>query len=105
MIQYTIVMKPVTKEILKLSADRIMLELDDSEYDSLIEELNEISLSLEEISKIPGIDEISPMTFPFDVTSTHLREDEAGKPLDKEDALKNSSDVVDGQIRLPKVVG
>ena len=61
MIQYTIVMKPVTKEILKLSADRIMLELDDSEYDSLIEELNEISLSLEEISKIPGIDEISPM--------------------------------------------
>ena len=38
-------------------------------------------------------------------TGTDLREDVVEKPLDRDVALKNASDVVDGQIRLPKVVG
>ena len=59
------------------------------------------------ITRIPSIkvDEASPMVFPFDVTTTFLREDVPTTPLSNEDALKNASDVIEGQIRLPKVVG
>ena len=44
------------------------------------------------------------MTFPFDVSTTYMREDVVEEPLSNEEALKNASDVKDGQIRLPKVV-
>ena len=57
------------------------------------------------ISEIPGLDELKPMTFPFEVTTSYLRQDVATEPLPRDEALKNASDVVDGQIRLPKVVG
>ena len=98
-------MKPVNKDILKLAADKIMLELDEEEYDSLVNELKDIVLSMEEMACIPGIDDVEPMTFPFNVTTETLREDIPEKPLSKEEALKNARDVSDGQIRLPKVVG
>ena len=98
-------MKPVNKDILKLAADKIMLELDEEEYDSLVNELKDIVLSMEEMARIPGIDDVEPMTFPFNVTTETLREDIPEKPLSKEEALKNARDVSDGQIRLPKVVG
>ena len=57
------------------------------------------------LDEIEGVNDISPMTFPFDVSIDYLREDEAKTPLSKEDALKNAKNVKDGQIKLPKVVG
>ena len=43
--------------------------------------------------------------YTVDFFNNYLREDVVEKPLDRDVALKNASDVVDGQIRLPKVVG
>ena len=45
------------------------------------------------------------MTFPFECETDFLREDEPTTPLTQEEALRNAKDVVEGQIRLPKVVG
>lgn len=44
------------------------------------------------------------MTFPFDVTTTFLREDDVTETISKEEALRNAKDIVEDQIRLPKVV-
>ena len=41
----------------------------------------------------------------FNVTTDYLREDVAETPLTKEEVLANAKDVLDGQIKLPKVVG
>ena len=98
-------MKTITKEVLKTSANKLLFEMEDAEYDTLLEEFSTVLKQMEIIGTIPGVDDVEPMTFPFDVTTDYLREDIAKKPLDRDEALKNASDVVDGQIRLPKVVG
>ena len=98
-------MKQITKEGLRECANKLMFELSDEQVDRLYNEFSIIIEQMSLIGEIPGVDEAAPMTFPFDVTNTFLREDVAAKPLDREDALRNAKDVVDGQIRLPKVVG
>ena len=97
-------MKPIDKETLKIAADKVMLSIDDEQYDSLILELNELCEQMDEIASIEGIENAEPMSFPYDVTTSYLREDVAENPLSKEEVLQNSRDVEDGQIRLPKVV-
>ena len=98
-------MKTVDKNVLKGAANKLMFDMEESEYDTLLEEFDVIIKQMKLISEIPGLDEIQPMTFPFKVTTSYLREDIATEPLPRDTALKNASDVVDGQIRLPKVVG
>ena len=97
-------MKKIDKNILKESALKLMFDMSDEQYDTLIDEFNILTKQMELISEIPGVDNAIPMTFPFEVKTTFLREDEPATPLDRDEALRNASDVVDGQIRLPKVV-
>lgn len=98
-------MKKVTKELLQESAKKLMFTLSDEELEKLVKEFDIIQQQMELIGEIPGVDDVEPMTFPFDVTSDFLREDEATIPENREEILKNAKDVQDGQIRLPKVVG
>lgn len=98
-------MKTVNKDILKASANKLMFDMSDEQYDTLLAEFDTFLKQLELLNEVPHIDEVEPMTFPFEVSSNCLREDVAEKPLNKDEALKNSGDVVNGQIRLPKVVG
>jgi len=98
-------MKKVDMQLLKQSANNLMFDMAESEYITLLEEFSVIIRQMELISTIPGLDDVEPMTFPFDVSTDYLRVDEAVSPLSQEEALQNASDVVDGQIRLPKVVG
>jgi len=97
-------MKKITKESLNEAANRLMLELTDEELDILMNELSIIIKKMEEVGRLPGIEESEPMTFPFDVTNSFLREDDEVSELNKEDVLKNAKDVQDGQVKLPKVV-
>lgn len=97
-------MKTVTKEVLKTTANKLMFDMPDEQYDQLVSEFGILIKQMNLIGEIDGVDTAEPMTFPFDVTNDYLREDVATAPENKEDILKNSADVVDGQIRLPKVV-
>lgn len=97
-------MKKVDEKVLRTVADKLMFDITDEQCQSLLKEFNTILKQMELIGEIDNIDEYSPMTFPFEVTSSYLREDVASEPLNKEEALKNAKDVKDGQIRLPKVV-
>ena len=98
-------MKPINKDVLKTAANKLMFDMDENQYETLLNEFSTILKQLELMGDIPHIDDVEPMTFPFEVTTSYLREDVVQKPLDRDEALKNASDVVDGQIRLPKVVG
>ena len=97
-------MKVINKEILKNTAEKLMLEFTEEEYDRLVEEFDIIIKQMELIEDIDGVDQAERMTFPFEVTNSYLREDEPTEPLSKEEVLKNAPDVCNGQIKLPKVV-
>ena len=97
-------MKNVNKEILKKAANSLMFDMSDEQYDKLEKEFEIILKQLDVISHVKGVDEISPMTFPFDNSITYLRKDVAGTPLNQREALKNSKDTLLGQIKLPKVI-
>ena len=97
-------MKKVTKEMLKECANRLFFDLTDDELAILEEEFKTTISQMELIGKISGIDDATPMTFPFEVTTDYLREDIPGEPLPIKEALKNANSVKDGQIKLPKVV-
>ena len=98
-------MKEVNKSVLKEAANKLLFDMSEEQYDTLLEEFNVITKQMLLIKEIPGVDDETPMTFPFDVGVTYLREDVPSEPLERDTALKNAKDVVDGQIRLPKVVG
>ena len=98
-------MEPINKEILKTAASKLMLDLSDSQCDKLLVEFSKFQKQLDYISEIPNVDDAEPMVFPFDVVNSYLREDVVEEPLTQEEALKNSSDVENGQVRLPRVVG
>ena len=97
-------MKNINKETLKTAANKLMFDMSEEQYNHLLNEFDVIVSQMNLIGKIKGVDNATPMTFPFDVTSTKLREDVATTPLERDVALKNAKDVVDGQIRLPRVV-
>ena len=97
-------MKKVTLEVLKEATNKLLFDMSDEQYQNLLNEFDIILSQMELISEIDGVDDATPMAFPFEVTNDYLREDESSTPLSKEDALKNAKDVVDGQISIPRVV-
>ncbi len=97
-------MKKISKEMLKECANRLYFDMSDEEIEVLKQEFETTISQMELIGKIKGIDDVEPMTFPFEVTTSYLRDDIAGTPLDIKVALKNANSVKDGQIKLPKVV-
>ena len=98
-------MRKITKETLQEAATKLMFTLTEEELDTLVKEFDIIVKQMELIGEIPGVDNVEPMTFPFECSVDYLREDVATEPVDRDEILKNAKDVVDGQIRLPKVVG
>lgn len=98
-------MKAINKEVLKDAAKRLLFEMSEQEYDTLLKEFDVVIKQMELIGKIEGVDDYAPMTFPFDCTTTYLREDIPSRPLSKDEALRNAKNKLGGQIKLPKVVG
>lgn len=97
-------MQEITLELLKKCANNLMFDMKETEYETLFHEFDVLTKQMDLIGKIQGIDDEEEMTFPFPCEVTYLREDEPEEPLPREDVLRNAKDVVDGQIRLPKVI-
>lgn len=98
-------MKEVTVDLLKKCANNLMFEMTDSQYEMLYEEFGVLIKQMALLEKIEGLEKVEPMTFPFECSTSFLREDEASTPLPREEALKNAKEVIASQIKLPKVVG
>lgn len=97
-------MKKVNKEILKEAANKMLFDMSEEQYATLLKEFDVILKQMDLISQIEGVDDVEPMTFPYPVYSTYLREDVVKETLTQEEALKNAKDVSHGMIKLPKVV-
>ena len=97
-------MKKIDKELLKEVSHKLFFEMSEEQYDTLLREFDVVTKQMELISVIEGVDDAEPMIFPYPVSSTQLRKDVAEEPLSQEKALKNAHDVINGSIKLPKVV-
>lgn len=98
-------MREITKDLLKNCANNLMFEMKEEEYQTLLEEFSVLKMQMDLIANIKGVDDAEEMTFPFPCEVSALREDIEGETLSREEVLKNAKEVIDGQIKLPKVVG
>ena len=97
-------MKEYNLAVLKDAANRLLLDMSESEYETLLNEFDIVTKQMKPLGDDKELDKIEPMVFPFEIYTTELREDVAEEPLTREQAIKNSQRKVGGQIKLPKVV-
>lgn len=97
-------MKQYNIEVLKDAANRLLFDMSDSEYETLLSEFDIVTKQMGLIGNNRELDNYEPMAFPFEVYTSELREDIAEEPLTRDEALRNSQRKVGGQIKLPKVV-
>lgn len=95
----------VTKEKLKDYAGKLMFDMDDAGYDRTLEEFKTVEKHMALIGGIENIDSVEPMTFPYVIYHSSLREDEVKECLTNEEVLANSKQTKANQIKVPKVVG
>ena len=95
----------IEKEKLKKYANKLMFDMDDSEYQTLQEEFEVILKQMDLISQIKDIDKVEPMTFPF-FKDTYLREDTINDAdvLTVSEVLENAKQIAKDQVKVPKVV-
>jgi len=94
----------ITKEKLKSYANKLMFDMNDNEYETLLQEFDVIEQQMDLVANIEGIDKVKPMTFPFDMDYVTLRNDEEVKTIDYMDALSNAKDIKGREVKVPKVV-
>ena len=94
----------IEKEKLKSYANKLMFDMDEDEYKTLQEEFETILKQMDLIEKIPNIETVEPMTFPFSNQDAKLREDEIGDYLTTGEVLENTKYQVNDQVKVPKVV-
>ena len=97
-------MKEYNIDVLKDAANRLLLDMSEDEYKTLLNEFDIVTKQMKSLNENSALDKLEPMVFPFEIYTTELREDIAEEPLSREQALKNSQRKVGGQIKLPKVV-
>ena len=97
-------MKPYNKDVLKDAANRLLFDMSEAEYDKLLSEFDIVTKQMQVIGENKEIDSVEPLVFPFECSTSYLRDDEPEEPLSREEALKNSPRRAAGQIKLPRVV-
>lgn len=97
-------MKMYNIDVLKDAAHRLLFDMSEAEYETLLKEFDIVTKQMELMGVNNDIESYEPMVFPFECATSYLREDIPGEPLTREEALKNSSRKAGGQIKLPRVV-
>lgn len=94
----------VTKQKLKDYANKLMFDMNEDEYETLLSEFDVIEKQMELVANLEGIEKVNPMTFPFEMDYVSLRDDENIRTIDYMDALSNAKDIKGREIKVPKVV-
>ena len=96
----------IEKERLKKYANKLMFDMEDSQYSTLQEEFDTILKQMDLISNIPNISNVEPMFFPFINEDVELREDVVieNDELTVDEVLMNAKSVSKDQVKVPKVV-
>jgi aspartyl/glutamyl-tRNA(Asn/Gln) amidotransferase C subunit len=91
-------------EELKDLATRLKFDMSEEEYKTLQEEFEVILSQMELLGNIKGLDDVEPMTFPYAVFASLVREDEVGELMSYDEIFSNIKNSRFNQIRVPKVV-
>lgn len=96
-------METLDKAYLKTLANQLMFDLDDQEITEL---QNDFKVLLKQISLLDKVDttNVAEMVYPFEETTSFLREDKIEHVISQADALKNAKTVMAGHVHVPKVV-
>ena len=94
----------MNKETLKMLANKLMFTMEESEYDTLLEEFDTMIKQMDLIGEIKGIENVEPMVYPFELDDVSLRDDKVVDELDVDLILQNSGSSLYNQVKLPKVV-
>ena len=96
----------ITRDVLDKLAKKLMFKMNEEEYQTLESEFDIILKQMEYIDKIDGIENVNPMTFPFDLEldDNDLREDIYNNEIDFNDMVINVKDYDDNRVKVPKVV-
>ena len=94
----------IEKEKLEMYAEKLFFRMNDEEYATLQKEFDVILKQMDIISKIEGISEVTPMTFPFEKEGTCFREDVIKDTLQIEEVIANAKETSYEQVKVPKVV-
>ena len=94
-----------TKEMVDNYALKLLIGLTPEENKMVLDEFDIIDHNIDLINEIPGISEVEPMTHCLDDFTCELREDEIVESVPIDDLLRNSDDVEDREIVVPRVVG
>lgn len=84
-------------------ARKTMFKIEDAEMAALVQEYDTFLHHVEALELI-DTREVEPLSYPYEIETTFLREDNACDLISKDDALKNAKSTLDGQIKVPKVV-
>lgn len=96
----------IEKKKLKKYANKLMFDMEDSQYSTLQEEFDIILKQMDLIGNIPNISNVEPMFFPFINEDVELREDVVieNDELTVDEVLMNAKSVSKDQVKVPKVV-
>ena len=97
-------MKEYNIEILKEAAHGLLFDMSEEQYQTLMSEFNIVVAQMKIIGENKELDKTEQMIFPFEVSTSEMREDIPCEPLPREEAIKNANNKIGGQIKLPKVV-
>lgn len=98
-------MSKFTKEMVNDYADKLLIGLTEEENKMVLDEFEIIDKNIDLINKIPGIENVVPMTHTLDDFVYELREDIAEESIPIEDLLSNCDDHSENEVQVPKVVG
>lgn len=94
----------IAKEKLKGYASKLMFDMNDEEYETLQKEFDVILKYMDLIENIENINEVEPMTFPYEFNNVELRNDNESRNIEVEEAFSNAKSKKGREISVPKVV-
>ena len=98
-------MSKFTKEMVNDYADKLLIGLTEEENQMVLDEFEIIDQNIDLINKIPGIEEVEPMTHCLDDFIYELREDVVEESVPIEELLQNCEYRTDREVSVPMVGG
>ena len=98
-------MKKFTEKMVDDYADKLLIGLTREENKQVLDEFEIIDSNIDLINKIPGIENIEPMTHCLDNFECQLREDEVEESVPIEELLQNCDNATDREVVVERVVG
>ena len=94
----------IEKHKLKKYANNLMFEMNDKEYDTLQQEFETMLKQIDIIGSIDNLDQVDPMTFPYNLEDVSLRDDSLDRCITNEAAMANCHEKKGRDVKVPRVV-